>query len=324
MVDYLTASKLIAIGRDARGDGPESPTISDLDLVNLGGTYAASMHPWQWLARRSVRLDVRARVDVADATWDEATLTLTSVGAFADYVFVTGDRFEVLSGTGADTSALLRVASRTSDDAIVLAETLDDGSGTADGATDVAGSLLRHHVLLPDDLQSIVTIQPTSNLLRCMVPLASGGLQTLRSSTGLAPAFGYVYDVAWLEVDGRLYPALELWPDATADEPNSLTLWYRADWRVLTADEDRVVWPAWLYPVLWRVVRETFKAFAEEDEGSLEARLEPIKRSELFMSLARRDGAMVPRYRPGHGSTVERMLPTDEGLGVAPFVVPQP
>lgn len=85
------------------------------------------------------------QIALTGATWTNGTLTLTKVGAFATYVFYAasattgypGDKVLITSGTGA-TVGLYTVASRTSDDAIVLTATIGAG---ADGQTNIAGNV---------------------------------------------------------------------------------------------------------------------------------------------------------------------------------------
>lgn len=77
------------------------------------------------------------QVAVTAATWDEASLTLTKVGGFANYTWQVGDKIRITGGTGA-TVGDYEIASRTDDDSIVLSSSI--GSG-ADAQTDVAGRL---------------------------------------------------------------------------------------------------------------------------------------------------------------------------------------
>lgn len=76
-------------------------------------------------------------ISLTGATWTESSKTITKTGAFASYVFSSGDTLTITGGTGA-TAATYYVASRTSDDAIVLTTSIGAG---ADGQTNIAGSL---------------------------------------------------------------------------------------------------------------------------------------------------------------------------------------
>jgi hypothetical protein len=66
---------------------------------------------------------------VTDASWDDGTLALTQTGAFANYLFEDGDQYEPTSTNGGwVVGDRFTIASRTSDDAIVLT---DDGENPA-------------------------------------------------------------------------------------------------------------------------------------------------------------------------------------------------
>ena len=69
-----------------------------------------------------------------DGGWTEATKTLTKTGAFTSYTFVAGDTIAVTAGTGA-TAGTYTIASRTSNNAIVLTTSIGAG---ADLATQVS------------------------------------------------------------------------------------------------------------------------------------------------------------------------------------------
>ncbi len=77
-------------------------------------------------------------VTLATATWTAATKTLTQVGAFASYTFTAGDVIVITGGTGAKIGAYV-IASRTSDDAIVLSKSLASGDLSTGDITSVSG-----------------------------------------------------------------------------------------------------------------------------------------------------------------------------------------
>lgn len=76
-------------------------------------------------------------VIAGDGVWTVATKTLTAVGDFAAYTWASGDQISVTAGTGV-TAAWYEIASRTSDDAIVLKEEIADANNT-DTTTDLIG-----------------------------------------------------------------------------------------------------------------------------------------------------------------------------------------
>jgi len=72
-----------------------------------------------------------------DGDWDASAKTITSVAAFADYTWASGDQISVTAGTGV-TVAWYEIASKTSDDVIVLKEEIA-AADTDDVATDIIG-----------------------------------------------------------------------------------------------------------------------------------------------------------------------------------------
>jgi hypothetical protein len=73
---------------------------------------------------------------LTDCTWTAGTKTLTKTGAFASYTYAAG-HYTYISSATAGTVGLYTVASRTSDNTIVLG-TLIQGAGVASDQTDVA------------------------------------------------------------------------------------------------------------------------------------------------------------------------------------------
>jgi len=74
---------------------------------------------------------------IAAGAWNAAAKTMTKVAAFADYIWASGDQISVTAGTGV-TVAWYEIASRTSDDVIVLKESIADANN-ADTTTDIIG-----------------------------------------------------------------------------------------------------------------------------------------------------------------------------------------
>ncbi len=73
-------------------------------------------------------LDYGNKIALTGADWTDATKTLTETGAFADYCHRYGDQILLSAGTGV-TVGLYTIASKTSDNAIVLESDINGGSG---------------------------------------------------------------------------------------------------------------------------------------------------------------------------------------------------
>ncbi len=146
------------------GDGllsePDDYVIRSSLLATLERVYAT----WYRRYPRCLRVTYTAgyadpsRIDVAltAATWTEATLTLTQVGAFAGYSHTAGDVIVIESGTGVNAGAYA-VAGKTSDDSITLTESLST-AGIDLNAGDIT-SLGTAGTDPPDDLQQGVIAQ---------------------------------------------------------------------------------------------------------------------------------------------------------------------
>lgn len=92
-----------------------------------------------WTFRRRTATMRIGVTELSTATWTESSKTLTQTGAFASYTFQSGDIVRIESGTGA-VPGDYRVASRTSDDAIVLVDSLSAAAGNL-STGDIAGAL---------------------------------------------------------------------------------------------------------------------------------------------------------------------------------------
>ncbi len=97
-----------------------------------------------WHVNRETNVTIETadttKVEVAiagDGVWTVATKTLTKTGAFSSYTWASGDQISVTAGTGV-TAAWYEIASKTSDDAIVLKEEIASANNT-DTTTDIIG-----------------------------------------------------------------------------------------------------------------------------------------------------------------------------------------
>lgn len=101
----------------------------------IPATAATYYHPKG--TETATAVAVPAVINATDFTWTQSTLTLTKTAAFTNYTFVAGDTIAISAGTGA-TIGTYTIASRTSNDAIVLTTSIGAG---ADGQSDIAGNM---------------------------------------------------------------------------------------------------------------------------------------------------------------------------------------
>lgn len=98
--------------------------------------YAWNRTGWN-IRRRQCRFRVN-RIALTGGTWTDSSKTLTKTGAFASYTHTNGARVRVLTGAADAVEGDYIVASKTSDNAIVLTTSI---GAAADGDTDVAVEL---------------------------------------------------------------------------------------------------------------------------------------------------------------------------------------
>lgn len=95
-------------------------------------------------------------VDLTSAAWTDATKTLTQTGKFAGYVFKAGDEINLTGGAGVSTGWYV-IASKTSDDAIVLVADINGGSGNI--ASGVTGNEIRRRSTATADLTTVASVE---------------------------------------------------------------------------------------------------------------------------------------------------------------------
>jgi hypothetical protein len=277
--------------------GPLSAEIPDRQVVNQAGHFLVSMHPWEWLGDRMAYLNVAGTITLTDATWTVATLTLTKVGAFADYTFIAGDTIEITDGTST-TTGFYEVASKTSDDAIVLTTAISAGD-----QTDIDATFTQPRIYLPADLRHI-TAYNTANSLVTGLKLTN--LQDLldRRTSGIVAStwvtFGaVVYRVDTTVTTGNIVrPVLELWPDPATTETRKFTIFYQAGWTEVDDDADILVMPTYVEALYLQIVRAFAKSYEEDEKASLDQRLAEIQMGPMFADAATQDGAMQPTLGP--------------------------
>jgi len=277
------------------GATPKSP-LETREFVDQAGHHLVSMHSWKWLEGRMARLRSRVVISTTGATWTEATRTLTQTGLFADYDFLSGDVFQLTSGTGA-TVAYYEIESRTSDDAIVLARSI---GSAADGQTDIIGVMPNDQVELPSDfdLQRITAYAASNGLVAA---LSMRGTQTFLDSrvtnVGMQTfsfwaIFNYVHAST---TDGRLIPRMEHWP-SSGDGTEQFTIFYRAGWA--TPEDDGTPLPLPMSGWLNALYIEILKAFAvgteEKDIAPISTRLALIEAGPVFRVARERDSILMP------------------------------
>jgi hypothetical protein len=300
--------------RFAKDEIGASPSISTeiRDLASEAGSHFMNSRQWCWAEGRSVTLRPRARILLVGATWTEATRTLTKVGAFASYSFLSADVAIVTDGTGA-TVGTYEVESKTDSDSIVLVTSI---GSAADGQTDIEAGLPNDQINLPSDfdLQQITAYQAGNGLIGLMEFTTAQGMLDLRTwnTHGSSIGFWALLRHVRSNAGGQPIPRLELWPQAGSDA-EALTIFYRGGWKDPATDEEILSIPAWCSGLFLEFFRAVVMGREEPEGGSVSERIGAVRSGILWTDAVLRDGAMQPDmgfarncWMDGYGSRISR------------------
>lgn len=306
----ITAASLIlhvvhpVSGADPSGLPPSGGSVEamKLQIVNEAGRLLYNAHPWKFRERAQGYINFAAPIDIADGTWTESSKTLTKTGAFANYTWAAGDVIEITDGTGA-TSGDYPIASKTSSDAIVLADSI--GSG-ADGQADIDGTLSFPYAALPSDFGQEINIR-ADGLTIDFEMVDFGTLAEMRDSSIMPAGFHYYGAIEHpsqaTQTTAFGNPRLAIHPAPTAAVVKALTIWYRAKWRELTATNQYAAIPDAFETLLHLFIRAVSEGYqnAHGEEGGfnvvvMDERIEEIMAKPIFKSCVREDGLRQSNY----------------------------
>lgn len=257
-------------------------------IINDAGQYMLGMHPWQFLKHTTAYLDFTAPITITDGTWTEATKTLTKTAAFASYTYADGDTIKISDGTGA-TAATYTIASRTSDNAIVLVTSIGAG---ADGQTDIDGEIEFGYIALPSDFVEMTGNPVANDALNWTVEMST--LQQINSWRAITPTFTnhYFMALSWpVQTSGsppttlQGNPRMELYPEPRAASTGAILISYRRGWTTLSGATAVPNIPDYMEMLLQRVIT----AYVKEHEDDREDTLNNLEQSALLKNLKERD-----------------------------------
>ena len=248
-------------------------------------------------------------METTTATWTEATLTLTQVGAFANYDFVDGDLYETTSGTNVIVSSTTKgktveVTSRTSDDAIVLAESISSTGG--DLATgDIAGTLIASTIELPADFGGIKRISATNSLVNDIEMVEHDQILALRTNR-VEVTSSWSYRGAITYVGSPPRPVIDLYPSLVEESIDLFRLFYKKGWGRLRNGSSIVDIPDFCNPLYLQLVRAFALGYEDEDQGDLDQRLARVMVGPTFEAAKRFDRMVQPSYGHMRGGAVTK------------------
>lgn len=302
----LTLKDLGRIAVHQLGAQPGSPTEL-AELANFAGQHLMSSWQWQWAEGRSIEIRPRASTVLQGATWTEATRTLTLIGAFVDYSFLSADTIDVTDGTGA-TTGRYEVESRTDDDSIVLRTSIGPA---ADGQTDIEATLANDQVALaPDfDVRQITAYAVSNGLIGTMEFVTSQTMLDVRSSNPATTTVGFwalLRHVRGVN-GGQPVPRLELAPHAAGSDQR-LVLFYRGGWKAPATDDEVISIPDWLNLLYIEMFKAVLKGEEKPELGSIDDRLAALRQGVIWYDAIRRDSQMQTDYGRSVGGWMEAPL----------------
>lgn len=291
----LTVRLLEGIARNELGAQPGSP-LEFREIVNQAGEHLVGMYPWRWLEGRQARLRLRPAIDLTGATWTEAGLILTKVGAFAAYSPLSADTFELTSGTGA-TTGTYEVVSRPDADSVVLRTSI---GAAANGQTDIVGTLRNDQIELPSDFdfQTISAWGMTRGLTKWLSLTSEQGMLDFRTfspqhTIGFWALLRYVRGYA----GGQAVPRLEL-SGTTDSADEALVIFYRGGWKEPDTDDEVLCPPSWMNGLFIEILKSIVMGTEESESGSLDARLTKLRMGVTFLDARARDMLAQPTMGP--------------------------
>lgn len=195
--------------------------------------------------------------------------------------------------------------------------------GMVRSAIDLATVSGQSYIDLPEDCQEVLSIQYPSSYLQAVNIVGQEALaraRTLNQEPTTSSDSTYFGALSWRVGDTGSVPILDTWPDQSVTASDTFRITYRAR-IVLTgtgqdADTAYIPIPPYLETLAIRLVRLFAKAFEEEDDGTLEARLQALSTSAFFYDAQKADGFLHPEAGglADALSGIERPNWTDIGL----------
>ena len=160
------------------------------------------------------------------------------------------------------------------------------------------------YVDLPADCLEVISIQFPSSYLQAVKIIGQAGLQVARTVNQHPASYSSTYFGAYSYRVGATgsVPVLDTYPDQASTAADTFRITYRARLVLIGTGSDTdtgyINIPPYLEALARRVVRIFAKAIEEEDDGSLEARLEGLAQSSFMYQAKAADGYLSPVTGP--------------------------
>lgn len=273
-------------------------------VVQQAGMWFCKSHPWRFLIRPPVHLSLRGTINVVAGTWIQSTNTLSitdPASALASYTFLEGDEFQVTGGTNA-AAGFYKVKARLTDTNLSFTTSI---GATANGFTDIAGTMPLPSVALPADFGELIGDPSSATLPGYFQAIGYNDLVSLRaySPAGVSPFYYYAvtFGSATGDRGGAPVARLELDRAPTTGSANSIVIAYRAKFDPPSDDMDRIRIPDYCELAFIRAVRACARGWEEEDSGTLGPRLAELKGSPEYIDAVLADGGVTSSVGPMRG-----------------------
>lgn len=160
---------------------------------------------------------------------------------------------------------------------------------------------------LPLDVMDIVSLRRPGTFVRKVQFVSVEQIHNIKGVTQTTTGW-YWGAVRWLPVDGdpSEEPRPHLYLHPTPTSPDELELIYRSEWPELTKEEDILPMPRWVHPLFTEIFRQMVLGYEEHEGGTVAARLQGLRESDLFRYIRSRDGSLVPSIGVHTGGAGQR------------------
>lgn len=310
MARTLKARDLYETMGHALGSGHHSQQLRDQDLANDVLEQVASMHGWSFLEPTEAYIDLRGMVLFSGFDWTAASKTLsdpTPSALFAAYSAQPGDFVRITAGA---TASYHKIASRPSDDSLVLETSIAAGNlaGT------VAGQVEPRSAVLPADFRELVYCSfDKGNAYVSNIRLVSAQV-VARYQDANTPLLSEFYAAAERVVlsTGETRHLLRLAPVTASGQLSALHILYERRIPAIEGDSDVVRVPEYCYLLVKQVARAWIRGLEmPRTWGSYESQLAEIMASPVFELAKRADDGVseeIGHIRGGRLSRPESAL----------------
>lgn len=289
-------------------------------LINECGEWIAAMHPWKWLERRSVQLNLRGKVPgITASAYVAGMRTITTSAALpSTYSFVGGDTIRMTDvGTLQGVNRLQEFTMSSATGSTIVLDSPGLGTTAADntandGNTSWTAEIAVGYTVLPDDFMELIAYDATDSLINSLELTTLQHLLELRTNQIEIAAwnfYGAIVSFVDTTDNDRIKQRIEIWPDPPANNTESFTIFYRQSWPRITTEQEVIQIPEWFEPLFIYALRNYARGYEQDadNQKTMGQRMGEVVESPQWRAMVERDGAVQPDYGPMRGGAVQSM-----------------